>query len=201
MSWGCAVRVCRGQGGSYSPERCLRSLVSAVGTLDSPLPGLRRPLSPTTYLPEPHDGKLMPQHLHSAPSHIPGFRIPGETLGWQVLEFCWLEEPEKPLSSSPPCTRLSMTGCRWYLQVTPVLGEGKEYPWLSSLAGSPAQGATGLSPSRVAPLKDPTLPRLAQLSDPPACLPQEQWEWRMLRHVEEAPVCCYEYRCQFFFTL
>lgn len=81
--------ACGGWGGPNSLGRCLRSLVSAVGPLDSP----------SQHLPDPHDGK--PQCPDSPPDTSLGSGLPRETLGWHVLEFCWLEELGKALYSSP----------------------------------------------------------------------------------------------------
>lgn len=43
----------------------------------------------------------MPQCPHSPPATTLGSELPRDTLGWRVLEFCWLEEPGKALYCSP----------------------------------------------------------------------------------------------------
>lgn len=42
------------------------------------------------YLSDSHDGKQCPSTPYLSPRHISVLRIPNETLGWHVLEFCCL---------------------------------------------------------------------------------------------------------------
>ena len=57
------------------------------------------PRQPIMASADPRDGK--PQCPDSPPDTSLGSGLPRGTLGWHVLEFCWLEEPGKALYSSP----------------------------------------------------------------------------------------------------
>lgn len=211
--WGCVVVevCCRGAvwgcvevGEPCSPKRCLRSLVSVVGS----------PGEPTTRPEKAAVAHCTCLHPHFPSSHIPGLKVLSETLGLHVLELHWLDKPGKPLSASPSHTCLCVAGSRWYRQLTPNTASAQLFIVLAAqptLPGNllnaalvaegctlgfllwewgPAWGATVLSPSTAASLKDLTAHSCSRPhpcpSLQPICLPQEPslgstlWEWQML---------------------